>query len=136
MGEAKFTLLSGDLGAKQRDGIGGESETRQVRDGIRTARAGGSGCFQREGVSHAVGVNLERVGPAAVEGGVGEALAQAMSAGSGHADRSRGMGDIAGFEQRGEEEVLPGWGPAAVAGLRRQVRRGGRGGEGLFHPTG
>ena len=88
---------------------------------------------RRERIAQAGGVERQRIGPAAVEAGAREPSAQPVRAGTGHADHLRGMADIAGFEQRGEEAALTIGRPLAA---RAPGRRGGRRRKGLVHPTG
>lgn len=88
---------------------------------------------RRERISPAGGMERQRIGPVAVEAGARELIAQPVGAGTGRADHLRGMADIAGFEQRGEEAALTIGRPLAA---RAPGRRGGRRRKGLVHPTG
>lgn len=74
----------------------------------------------------------QRVAPVPVEGGAGEATAQAMRAGGRHADHARGLGHAAALVEGGQEGPLPGRGPAGGGEERRRGLRGrasGRAGE-------
>lgn len=88
---------------------------------------------RRERIAQAGGVERQRIGPAAVEAGAREPIAQPVRAGTGHADHLRGMADIAGFEQRGEEAALA-LGRPLVA--RAPGRLGGWRRKRLVHPAG
>lgn len=88
---------------------------------------------RRERIGPAGGVERQHIGPTAVEAGAGQPIAQPMRAGAGHAHQLRGVADIAGFEQRGEEATLALGRPLAAT---RPGRGDGRIGAGLVHPTG